>query len=201
MHRRTARGNRIGLGVLGFLLLVGGAALVLAHYDVFSNGSDQVVYPSNVQRFVRDQHTWLYWVLGIGSALIALWFLRWLLVQVRVDRIGRVVVDRDVGGDDHDAGGQGRTVMPAGSATAPVEDDITGLTGVRRARAHLAGSPDAPELWVTVHTDADADLGKIRTRITQQVVPDARTSWEMPDLPAYLTLVVGRRGARGRDLV
>lgn len=197
MHRRTARGNRIGLAVVGILLLAGGAALVLAYSDVIPDGSDQNAYPSTVQRFVADQHAWLYWVLGIVSALVALWFLRWLLVQSRVDRLSRVVVDNDLDGTTD---GEGRTVMPAGSATAPVEDDIETFAGVRRARADLGGSPDAPELWVTVHTDADADLGRIRTGITQQVVPDARTSWELPDLPAYLTLVVGRRAAKRRDL-
>ncbi len=197
MHRRTARGNRIGLAVLGVLLLAAGAVLVLAYTDVIPNGSHHFAYPGPVQRFVADQHSWLYWVLGIVSALIALWFLRWLLVQSRVDRVSRVVVDSDLDGTAH---GEGRTVMPAGSATAPVEDDIEEFSGVRRARANLAGSPDAPELWVTVLTDSDADLGMIRTGITQQVVPDARTSWELPDLPAYLTLVVGRRASRGRDL-
>ncbi|MHA3705063.1 hypothetical protein ACXR2U_23065 [Jatrophihabitans sp. YIM 134969] len=198
MHRRTTRGNRIGLAVLGALLLAGGAALVLAYLDVIPGGSDQTVYPRTVQRFVADQDTWLYWVLGIVSGLLALAFLRWLLVQVRVDRVGRVVVDNDL---DEPGAGAGRTVMPAGSATAPVEDDIESLAGVRRARADLAGSPDAPELWVTVHTDCDADLGRIRTGVTDTVVPDARTSWERPDLPAYLTLVVGRRAAQRRDLV
>lgn len=197
MHRRTARGNRIGLAVLGVLLLAGGAALMLAHLDVIPNGSDQDVYPSTVQQFVADQQQWLYWVLGIVSALIALAFLRWLLVQPRVDRISRVVVDSDLDGS---AGGEGRTVMPAGSATAPVEDDIEAFAGVRRARADLGGSPDAPELWVTVHTDADADLGAIRSGITQQVVPDARASWERPDLPAYLTLIVGRRATKRRSV-
>ena len=143
MHRRTARGNRIGLAVTGFLLLAGGAALLLAHRDVIPHGSDQQIYSRTVQRFVHDQDQWLYWVLGIVSALIALWFLRWLLVQPRVDRVSRVVVDSDLDGTD---AGEGRTVMPAGSAVAPVEADIEAFAGVRRARADLAGSPDAPEL-------------------------------------------------------
>jgi hypothetical protein len=197
VHRRTARGNRIGLAVVGLLLLAAGVALVLAYLDVIPNGSDQPVYDGSVQRFVADQHTWLYWVLGIVSALIALWFLRWLLVQSRADRVGRVLVDSDLDGSD---AGAGRTTLPAGAATAPVEDDIESFAGVRRARADLSGSPDAPELWLTVHTESDADLGRIRQGITGQVVPDARTSWERPDLPAYLTLVVGRRAARRRDL-
>ena len=197
MHRRTARGNRLGLAVVGLFLLAGGAALLLAYLDVIPGGSDQPAYPRTVQRFVHDQQDWLYWVLGIVSALIALWFLRWLLVQTRVDRVSRVLVDTDL---DDSADGAGRTVMPAGSAVAPVEADIEAFAGVRRARADLAGSPDAPELWVNVHTDSDADLGRIRTGITSQVVPDARTSWERPDLPAYLTLVVGRRAARRRNL-
>lgn len=198
MHRRTSRTNRAALGVVGLLLLAGGLALVLAHFDVIPHGSDQSVYPRSVQRFVHDQRVWLYWVLAAVAVVLGLLFLRWLLVQLRVDRIGRVVVDSDLEGDLAD--GAGRTVLPAGAATAPVEDDISDLSGVRRAHADLGGSPDQPELWVTVHTHADADLGAIRTRITHEVVPAARTSLERPGLPAYLTLVVGRRPARRRDL-
>lgn len=194
MHRRTARGNRIGLFVVGLLLLAGGAALVLAYIGVLPNAS--AFYPSTVQRFVADQQDWLYWVLGVVAALIALWFLRWLLVQGRADRLSRVVVDSDAEGGE----GAGRTTMPAGAAVEAVEDDIAGFTGVRRARVDLSGSPDSPELWVTVHTESDADLGRIRRDITTQVVPDARTSLEVPDLPAYVTLRVGRRSSRRRDL-
>lgn len=197
VHRRTAKGNRLGLASVGLLLLVGGLALVAADRDVVPNASGQRLYPSTVQRFVHDQSGWLWPVGGVVAVVVGLLFLRWLIVQLRVERLSRLTVDTD---RDDEGDGAGRTSMPAAAVADAVERDVHDVRGVRRVRADLAGSPDAPQLWLSVHTESDADLGAIRRAVSERVVPDARTALEEPGLPAYLRLVVDRRAARSRDL-
>ena len=203
MHRRTARGNRLGLAVTGLLLLAAGGALLLASRGLLGAGSDRAgLYPERARRLVADGSSWLWPVLAAAALLLALACLRWLLVQPRTDRLRHVVVDtydRDDRDDRDDTDGAlggpapGRTRMPAHAVTDAIEDDLAALPGVRRATAALAGPPDAPELWLAVSTDADADLGRVRAAVVDRVVADARSFLDRPDLVAQVRLTVTRR--------
>ena len=57
----------------------------------------------------------------------------------------------------------------------------------------IAGRPDQPELRVDVTVDPDADLTRLRTRITDEAIAHARTALDTPKLPTQLRLAVGRR--------
>ena len=193
MHRRTARGNRLGLALTGLVLVVAGAALLVAHLGrLGSVGKGDVLYPAQARRFVHDNASWLWPVVAAVSIVLGLLFLRWLLVQPRTDRLRTLVIDLDNGTDPS----AGRTRMPANAVTDVVEDDIAALRGVRRVSAGLSGHSDSPLLWLTVATDADADLAHIRHAITTDVVADARACLELPQLPTYLQMTVGRRTGR-----
>lgn len=198
MHRRTARGNRVGLTVTGLVLVIAGAALFAA-YRSYYGGVDTAkypIYPASARRFVHQQGGWLWPVVAAVSIVVGLVFLRWLLVQARIDRVRTLVVDsdaeREIAGPNGAPNGVGRTRMPATAITDVVEDDLVGLRGVRRASATVSGHTDAPELWLRVVTEANADVGRIRADIVDTVVPDVRTCLEAPEMPAYLTLQVSR---------
>ena len=197
MHRRTARGNRIGLAVVGVLTLLAGAALLAANRGWIANGHRSAsIYPPRARGYVHDHGSWLWPVIAAAAIVVGLVFLRWLLVQPRTDALSGLVVDGDSPGPMSDDGA-GRTTMPAHAVTDIVEDDVAGLHGVRRVTARLSGHRDAPELWLRVVADADADIARIRTEISAQVVPDARTCLDLPELPTYLRLAVsGRSGDR-----
>lgn len=62
-----------------------------------------------------------------------------------------------------------------------------------KVRASLAGTPDQPELRLRVTIDPDADLARVRRRITGQALADARTALDTEHLPTQLRLTVGRR--------
>lgn len=196
MHRRTARGNRLGLAVVGVLLLAGGLALVAAQRGLFGSGStDYVFYSDSAAKFVSDNSSWLWPVAGVVAVLFGLVFLRWLVVQVRTDTVRRLPLD-----SDGESQGSGRTSLEAGAVTGAVEDDLEQVRGVRSARANLTGPPDDPSLWVTVTTDSDADLGRIRRHLAEVTVPDLRAALESPDLEAQVKLEVSNRSGKSRDL-
>ena len=190
MNRRTTRGNRVGLLLVGALLLLAGVGVALLSTGVFgADRAGQPVYPESAAQWV-NANPWLWWAALAVAVVVALLALRWLVVQIRIDRIHRLSLDTDRDPDP----AAGRTDASAKALTRAVEDDILGIDGVRVARADLSGHADAPELWLKVTTDNTADTAHIRRRIVDDVVRDARTALELPALPAYLTLTVSRRG-------
>ena len=113
MHRRTARGNRLGLVVVGVVLLAGAVALFGARLGWYGRpGRHARVYPGSAATFVRDNSDWLWPVAAAVAIVLGLVFLRWLLVQPRTDTVRRVVLDTD--GDD-DPGPAARCSPPAPS--------------------------------------------------------------------------------------
>ncbi len=197
MHRRTARGNRLGLILTGLLLLVGGAALLGGHQGVYgASGTKDTVYPDAASEFVHDNSGWLWPVAAALAIVLGLVFLRWLLVQPRTDTLRRLRVDSD----DDSGDGSGRTTLAASAVTDAVEDDLDDVRGVRHASASLTGHGDAPTLWLSVTTDADADLGRIRRHISTTSLPAVRAALDQPDLPAQIVVEVSKRSAKSRDL-
>lgn len=188
MHRRTRRGNRLGLALVGVVLILGAAAVLSAHFGVLGpRAAMETLYPGGLSDWI-GQHRWSYWGIAVLMAIVALLCLRWLLVQLRTDRVGRISVDSD----RHDATDAGITTV----VTAAVVDAVTTaserLTGVRSTSAAVSGHRDAPELWLTITLAEDADSGAVRRVLQDSVLRDVRAALEMPDLPVYLTLDVSR---------
>lgn len=188
MHRRTRRGNRLGLTFVGVVLLAAGAAVLLAHFGVFgARAAAASLYPRGGSDWIAE-HRWSYWIAAALAAVAVLIALRWLLVQLRTDRVSRLSVDSDRStGPD-----AGITTVTAGAVADAVGDAAERIRGVRSAHAAVSGHRDAPELWLTVTLDDDADADAVRTALQYRVVGDARTALERPDLPVYLTLDVSR---------
>jgi hypothetical protein len=223
MHRRTALGNRLGLAVVGSVLLLAGAALLLAACGVYGNApSLDRLYPAAARDWVHDNHDWLWPVTAAAAILVGLVFLRWLLVQLRVDRLRHLRIDTDhspevrsladlarsaganarsdnVGEvESHPAepAHPGRTSMPAAALADSIERELADLDMVRRATAAFSGSPDRPELWLDVTTDVNADFSRIRHHIVT-TLDEARRALDFAELPTHIRLTVSRRaGAR-----
>ena len=191
MHRRTRRGNRLGLTIIGMLTTLAGVAILLAHLAVFGTAaSTSTLVPGQVIDWLLG-HRWSFWILAVVALVLALTAVRWLLVQLRTDKVSRLAVDSDRTG----ATDAGRTVLQGSALLDAVDSDIDAIPGVQKASATLSGSRDAPELWLTVTLHENSDSGAVRSALVDQVLPNVRSFLEQPRMPAYLTLKVSNRSA------
>ncbi len=191
MHPRTARGNRYGLALIGGLLIAGGTYALLRSRGSLGQrqrSSDPLLTDAEA-RWAGD-HPWFWIAVAATCILIVLLMLRWLLVQLRVERLRRLHLEPDAT--------LGGTQMPAGALTDAVENDIGAYPGVHAAHARLTGDPDHPELHLRVVIDPRTDLGGIRRRIRDEAIIRARTALELDQLPVSVALAVDRRSRGSR---
>lgn len=189
MHRRTSHGNRLGLSIIGLLLTITGAAIIAAHLGAFGRrAANKYIYPQPAGDWLAD-HRWLYWIAAAIAVILAIFALRWLLVQFRTDPVHRLTIDTER--NDHPDAGVTRLTGTA--VLDAIGSDAERIIGVRNATSALSGHRDAPELWLTVTIDENADSGAIRTQLFDDVLRDARTALEKPDMPAYLNLKVSNK--------
>ena len=189
MHRRTSRGNRLGLTIVGGLLALTGAAAIATHLGLFgSRAAAAKVYPQAMSAWLVRNH-WTYWVAAVVAVIIAGLALRWVIVQLRTDRLQRLSVDSERNTEPN----AGVTVLSSGAVVDAVTADVEQITGVQKASAALSGAKGDPELWLIVNLHDDADGGAVRRQLVEVILPEARTALEKPDLHAYLTLNTGKR--------
>ena len=195
MSSKTARGNRIGLAVVGVLLLAAGGYVLARSLGAFgTEQADAPVYAERSASWIHAQQPWIWITLAAIGVIVALLALRWLLVQLRTDRLGRIAMDTDLALDPDDDGdlGAGRTTLPTSALTTAIGHEIDGYPGVRAVTVHVAGRPDRPELRLEVTIDSDADPARIRTRIVDEAIAHAKAALDTEFLPTQLLLAVNR---------
>jgi hypothetical protein len=193
---RTARGNRLGLALTGLVLLIIAGYLFARSLGAFGSQQANVpIYSDSTAGWVHDQRPWFWIVLAVIAVILAVLVIRWLLVQLRSDSLNRVALDTDTAGDR----GSGRADLPANALTSAVGQEIDSYPGVGKVHASLAGRPDQPKLRLKVTIDPDADLARVRRRITGEALAHARTALDTDHLPTQLRLIVGRRAKPKRN--
>lgn len=181
MRRRTARGNRIGLSIVGGLLVLAGLAALARGRGWFPRllgNPDAPIIDQATQAFPARQG-WFWPVLAVIMVGIALLALRWLLVQTRTGAVGTLRLEPDPA--------QGAIRLPARAVTGALADDLAASPSLRRPRARLTGSPTRPRLHLTAGVDPAADPGAVRDRL-HQVVDRSRQTLESPELPTTIRL-------------
>jgi hypothetical protein len=183
MSARTARGNRIGLALVG-LALVGPAAYTLLRGTGQLAGlpADGPVVPAPLRELASTEQ-WFWPAVAVGVGLVTLLALRWLLVQARSDKLDKLVLDEAQ---------HGATYLDAralGSATA---DQVAALPSVRRARATLVDISNAAQLRLTLVVDQDLDMDELRSGVLA-ALHDSRRLLQHENLHAVVHLRVRRR--------
>jgi hypothetical protein len=182
---RTARGNRIGLAIVGLILLLAGVAALLRALNVMPGilGSpDAPVTEEPLRDFAADQ-PWFWWLLAIVLIVIALLALRWLGVQARTDTVRELRLESDPR--------HGSTMMAAGAATGALEDDLASSPYLRRAQAGLNGSPARPRLRLNATMEPTAEPRAVLDRM-YEALDRYGQAMEAPGTPATVQLRVGR---------
>jgi len=191
MRRRAARGNRLGLALLGLALLAAGAALTARSRGWYGGPAATSLYPPAARHYLHA-HPWIWPAAAAAAIIIGLACLRWLLIQPRRDLLRHIRLDTGQGTEP----GAGRTTLPAAALANVIEDDLAAQPGIRRASAALTGSPDQPQLWLAVTTDTQADPGRLLSHLTSDLLPGVRTSLGQPDLAATARIITTRRQLR-----
>ncbi len=181
---RTARGNRIGLAIVGVLLLLAGVAALIRALEVMPGvlGSADAPVIEQPLQDLADQ-PWFWVVLAIVLIVIAVLALRWIGVQARSDAVRRLRLESDTR--------VGSISMPADAATGALEDDLESSPYLRHAEAGLGGGPSRPRLRLSVTMEPTAEPAAALER-THEALDRYQQAMEMPDAPAVVQLCVGR---------
>ncbi|MGB8381347.1 MAG: hypothetical protein WCG47_08870 [Dermatophilaceae bacterium] len=183
--------NRTVLLVIGVLLAAASAlGLVAGIWGLPGARPDDPVVPAGWAAYTHD-HAWVWWAIAVVCLLVAWIGLRWLLAQLRTDRLARM----DLTADARD----GLTVVHAGAIGDAVQAQASRVPGVARASASLQGSA-RPRLHVVVDLTHRADIAQVRDALETGVVDDARNALGQPQLPVELELRLARARSAGRDL-
>ncbi|MFE1956314.1 MULTISPECIES: alkaline shock response membrane anchor protein AmaP [Streptomyces] len=176
--------NRIVLGLLGLVLLLGGGSVLAVGLGVkppswwIHSGSDDVLLSVADRDRWRDEGWWWPTVIAVLGVvvLLALW---WLVAQLRRRRLTEVLVDT---GDGEGALLRGRAMeqVLCGAAEA--------LEGVDHAGVMLTGRRNAPRARVRLRLEPHAGPGEALRVLSEEAVGQARESAGLDSLPAEVRL-------------
>ena len=188
MKSRVDAVNRAVLIFFGLLFLAAGGLGLALSFGVF--GKRLPVLPEAMREYAKDQG-WFWWAVAAGCVVLAALGVRWLLVQLRTDRVARL----DLTADERD----GVTLLHAGALTSAVEDEAKALRGVTGASAHLR-DVRGRRLTLAVELADYADIADLRDRLEVTVVGHARQATDDPALPVDIELRPGQSRSGGRGL-
>ncbi|MFI6507356.1 hypothetical protein ACIBCT_07120 [Streptosporangium sp. NPDC050855] len=184
MNDTTARGNRLGLLLVGLALLALSALVIARGAGAFPQDAAPARAPLVDEpmraAFARYDPS-LRWVIAAGGIVLALFGLRWLLVQGRRRSLDTMRLDGGPAGvTEVDTGG----VTDAASAEAGAHPAILGATTT------MVGTERDPCVRVRVTLAGDAPMSAVREQLGEVVLPHMRQALESPDMPAVARVSV-----------
>ena len=177
-YRRSARGNRWGIALVGALLLVIGLMALAAGQGLFGSGAaGQALLGSPVLAVLGQQ--WVPYVAVAVAFVAGFLALRWLLSQGLNDTIGRLSLDKTE---------DGHVTMGENVVGGALEREVSDYPGVRRARAHLTESATDPRLRLALTLDEDADVTEVWQRVRTEALTNLRNALELDTVPAVVRM-------------
>lgn len=177
-YRRSARGNRLGLVIVGTLLLAAGVAALAAGQGLFGSGAAGASLLSDTARGVLAG-PWVPYAAVAVAFVAGFLALRWLLVQGMNDTVGRLYLDR---------GDEGNVEMSESTARGALEQEVAGYPGVRRAKARLTESGEEPHLRLALTLDEDADVARVWHRVREEALANLRSALDLESVPAVIRM-------------
>jgi len=186
MSRHTASVSRTWLVIIGLILLLGGGVVLARGLNASSSvlGSSHAPLLTHSQAQYPTQHGWVWPVVAVVCAVIALLALWWIAAQTSTKTVRRLPIEPDRI--------RGTTVLRADAATGAITDELESYPGIRAADATLQGSSRTPDLRLSVTAENRADPAAIRTRIETEALPNLRTALERDTIPTALRIQFSR---------
>jgi hypothetical protein len=155
MGATADRLNRVLLALLGLLLLAAGVAALLPGLGAFGERvQSRRVFSSDAVSFVEDNARWLAPLVAVLALLLALLAMRWLLRQLRTDRVDAL--------DLTEQRNRGETQVDAAALTSALEDAVERCPGVSDAHARVVDVKGREQLLVEVRLADRADIAVAR---------------------------------------
>ena len=176
--RKSARGNRLGLVIVGVALLAAGLAALAAGQGLL--GGDLAASPLLSERGneVLGQQ-WVPYVVVAVAVVAGFLALRWLMVQGMNDTVGRLFLERNAAGN---------VEMSEGVARGALEQEVSDYPGVRRVRARLTESSAEPHLRLALTLEDDADVTRVWQRVRSEALANLRGALELERVPAVIRM-------------
>lgn len=167
MGSRADRLNRFLLSLLGLLLLIAGVTGLLFGFGAFGEqlAGDRVL-AREVEQFVVDQAAWFWPLVAALSLVLAVFALRWLVLQLQTDRVG----DLDLTERRND----GETHVDSTAVTDALVDATEATPGVQSASARLVRVRGQEQLVLTVRLADRVDLAATRRALAEGPLTDLR---------------------------
>lgn len=184
------RRNRSRLTLAGLLVAAGGTATVAAGAGLFGDRVRQEpVLPPSLLKWLGEW--WVKLALLLLAAALVVVGLRWLLAQLRSERIGDAVL---ADADDADAP---VVRIEAGALTRALVGDVETVPGVESATARLVGTSHRPLVELGVTVDGSHPVSTIRDRVEAWAVGRLRAAMGH-DVTVRVDYTVGRTPVRVR---
>ncbi|MFE6894729.1 alkaline shock response membrane anchor protein AmaP [Streptomyces sp. NPDC057694] len=176
--------NRIVLGLVGLLLVLGGGSVLAVGLGVkppswwiHDGKNDVLLSAADRQRWRADGWWWPVVIAVLAVVvLLALW---WLVAQFRRRRLTEVLVDT----------GDGEGALLRGRALESVlVSGAEALDGVERAGAVLTGRRSTPQARVALTLAPHAAPGETLDRLSEEALTQAKDSAGLASLPAEVRL-------------
>ncbi|MEQ4719116.1 alkaline shock response membrane anchor protein AmaP [Nonomuraea sp. B19D2] len=175
MNRKTSRGNRWGLALVGLALAVLGGLALARGLGVWGTARTPIVDDGVWGFFTRNSPA-IWWLVALVSVAVALLALRWLFVQGRREIThGAVRLERSP---------TGTTEVSAPGMAHAVAADVESSPVVFRAAADLVGSPTRPEVRLRVVADESAPISELSRHLSTVALPHMRDALDRDHVPA-----------------
>ncbi|MEU8382303.1 alkaline shock response membrane anchor protein AmaP [Streptosporangium sp. NPDC048865] len=176
MDDKTARGNRLGLLIVGLALMVLSALTIARGAGAFRQApAGNPLVDGSVRQPFATYDPWLWWVIAAAGIVLALFGLRWLLAQGRRGRLGGMRLD---GGPD------GVTEVDTGSVTNAAAAEAGTHPAIINATADMVGTSRHPAVRMKVVMAEDAPMSAVREQLGGVVIPHMRQALETERMPA-----------------
>ncbi|MGJ6962207.1 hypothetical protein ACSDR0_09890 [Streptosporangium sp. G11] len=194
MNDKTARGNRLGLLIVGLALLILSALAIARGARAFPQAVAPASSPlvdGSVRQAFADYDPWLWWVLAAAGIVLALFGLRWLLVQGRRGKLGGIRVDGGPGGV---------TEVDTGSVTDAAAAEAGTHPAIINATAAMTGTSDHPAVRMRVVVAEDAPMSVVREQLGEVVIPHMRQALETSHMPTVARVSLENAPRRSRTV-
>ncbi|MYW05666.1 hypothetical protein [Streptomyces sp. SID3343] len=197
--------NRILLFVVGLALIGAGLAVAARgrgwYPDRLRTADKPFITSSQAERL--SHHEWWWWAAFGAPSLLLVLALWWLLPQFgrRPVRSLRVEDHTEHAGEGPSGLGTGHgmvgddadTLTVSGNALADaIEDDLSEVGGVEHVSTHLVRHRKGPTLRVLIRAEPGCEPRTLLTAVRERVLPNARESVGLTELPSVLTLRTSR---------